>query len=74
MMNWSIIQTAGSSYLFFLNTHATELAKTGVTRLLLWNEYMQKHPDGYGYSQYCYHLKQHHKRGTPCTWNTNLVM
>ena len=38
---------------------ASELAKTGVTRQLLWNEYLQKHPDGYSYSQYCYHLHEY---------------
>ena len=38
-----------------------ELKKTGVTRLLLWNEYLLKHPDGYGYSQYCDQLKQYFK-------------
>lgn len=38
-----------------------ELAKTGVTRLLLWNEYLQKHPQGYAYSQYCYQLNQYLK-------------
>ena len=27
--------------------------------LLLWEEYRQKHPDGYGYTQFCYHLNQH---------------
>jgi transposase len=35
-----------------------ELSKTGVTRQLLWREYLDEHPDGYGYSQYCYHLQQ----------------
>jgi transposase len=39
----------------------TELAKTGVTRQLLWNEYLQLHPDGYGYSQYCHHLNEYLK-------------
>jgi transposase len=34
-----------------------ELGKKGVTRQLLWQEYLQQHPDGYGYSQYCYHLQ-----------------
>lgn len=33
-----------------------ELSKTGVTRQLLWQEYIQQHPDGYVYSHYCYHL------------------
>lgn len=40
----------------------TELGKTGVTRLLLWNEYLAKHPDGYAYSQYCDQFKQYLKR------------
>lgn len=35
-----------------------ELHKTGVTRQLLWTEYLLTHNNGYGYSQYCYHLKQ----------------
>lgn len=38
---------------------ASELAKTGVTRQLLWQEYIQQHPDGYVYSHYCYHLNQY---------------
>jgi len=29
-----------------------ELSKKGVTRLLLWQEYKERHPDGYGYSQF----------------------
>lgn len=41
------------------STAGTELSKTGVTRQLLWQEYSQKHPDGYSYSRYCYHLKQY---------------
>lgn len=36
----------------------TELAKTGVTRQLLWQEYIEKHPDGYVYSHYCHHLSE----------------
>ena len=35
-----------------------EMGRTGVTRQLLWKEYICKHPDGYAYSQYCYHLSQ----------------
>ncbi len=30
-----------------------ELARKGVTRRLLWLEYRERHPDGYGYSQFC---------------------
>ena len=36
----------------------TELKKTGVTRQLLWIEYKEQYPDGYNYSQYCYHFSE----------------
>ena len=36
-----------------------ELRRVGVTRELLWQEYRTKHPDGYGYSQFCEHLSRH---------------
>jgi len=39
----------------------SELSKTGVTRQLLWQEYLNQHPDGYVYSRYCYHLNQYLK-------------
>ena len=38
-----------------------ELERVGVTRWVLWGEYKTKHPDGYSYSQFCYHLQQHLK-------------
>ena len=31
----------------------TELRRKGVTLRLLWVEYREAHPDGYGYSQFC---------------------
>ncbi len=34
-----------------------ELQRTGVTLLLLWQEYKQKHPEGFQYSQFCYHFQ-----------------
>lgn len=34
----------------------------GVTKYLLWEEYLQECPDGYGYSQFCYHLAQLQRR------------
>jgi len=34
-----------------------ELKRVGVTRQLLWEEYRAKNLDGYGYSQFCYHLQ-----------------
>lgn len=36
---------------------AIELKKTGVTLMTLWNEYQKGHPDGYSYSQFCYHFQ-----------------
>ncbi|MEJ7625591.1 MAG: IS21 family transposase [Ferruginibacter sp.] len=45
----------------FLNCQS-ELSKTGVTRQLLWQEYLSLHSDGYSYSRYCYHLKQYLKK------------
>ena len=30
-----------------------ELGKVGVTRWLLWEEYISKHPDGFSYSRFC---------------------
>lgn len=35
-----------------------ELGRKGVTRRLLWEEYRLARPDGYGYTQFCFHLKQ----------------
>ncbi len=36
----------------------SELGRVGVTRYLLWEEYREEHPDGYGYSQFCERLRQ----------------
>src|SRR5690554_4810450 len=35
-----------------------ELERPHVTRYLLWEEYRQDNPEGYGYSQFCFHLGQ----------------
>jgi transposase len=43
------------------SSNSTELSKTGVTRQLLWQEYIALHPDGYSYSRYCHHLHQYLK-------------
>ncbi len=39
-----------------------ELKRPGVTLERLWQEYRAEHPDGYGYSQFCYHFQ--HWRST----------
>ena len=36
----------------------TSLSQKHVTRFLVWQEYIGRHPDGYGKSQFFYHLKQ----------------
>lgn len=41
------------------NYFLAELKRTGVTRHLLWQEYRQQYPDGYGYSQFCDLLTRH---------------
>lgn len=35
-----------------------ELNEVGVTKQLLWEEYRSDYPQGYGYSQFCYHMSQ----------------
>jgi transposase len=40
---------------------ARELTRVGVTRQLLWEEYRRGEPDGYGYSQFCWHLQNWEK-------------
>jgi len=36
---------------------AKELKRIGVTRQILWEEYIEEIPDGYSYSQFCYHFQ-----------------
>ena len=40
----------------------TELRRPGVTLQLLHHEYLEKHPDGYRYSQFCEHYRRWVKR------------
>ena len=39
-----------------------QLGKTGVTRLLLWEEYKISCPDGYSYTQFCEHFYRYNRR------------
>ena len=43
-----------------------ELKRKGVTRFLLWSEYRQVYPQGYGYSQFCWHLQQQTQQRAGC--------
>jgi transposase len=45
-----------------LDYYNTELQKRGVTRMLLWEEYRQHNPEGYGYSQFCDYLLRHRRQ------------
>jgi transposase len=48
-----------------LPEYAKELGKTGVTRNLLWQEYLQENPDGYRHTQFSYHLSQYLRAQKP---------
>lgn len=39
----------------------SELRRTGVTRLLIWQEYYKENPQGYAYTQFCVLLNQNRK-------------
>jgi len=41
-----------------LSYYLQELSRTGVTRQLLWQEYILGQPEGYAYTQFCERLKQ----------------
>ena len=42
-----------------------ESPRNHLTRFTLWQEYRSEHPDGYGYSQFCFHLGQHQSASHP---------
>ena len=44
---------------------ARELKRPGVTMMILWEEYREVHPTGYGYSRFCDLLREFEKRLTP---------
>jgi len=39
--------------------YTQQLKLVGVNRMLLWQEYRQQQPQGYSYTQFCFHLSQH---------------
>lgn len=41
-----------------LDYFVQELGRRGVTKMLLWEEYRQDYPQGYGHSQFFFHLSQ----------------
>ncbi len=39
------------------SNYARELKRVGVTKEILWHEYIKENPDGYSYSRFCYHFQ-----------------
>lgn len=48
-----------ADFKFHFDGWVTELGKTGVTRQLLWEEYRQRVPAGYGYTRWCNLFREH---------------
>ncbi len=48
-----------------LEAYANELKRTGVNKKLLWEEYRLTEPNGYSYSQFCFHIQQYLKASKP---------
>ena len=46
----------------FFSGMESRLRKVGMTRYLLWEEYLQKHPDGYLYTQFCKRFRDWSRR------------
>jgi transposase len=44
-----------------LDYFKAELTRPGVTRKILWEEYIQAYPEGYKYAQFCEHFARHVK-------------
>ena len=46
-------------------TLARELKRAGVNLMVLWEEYREAHPDGYGYSRFCDLYREFERRLSP---------
>jgi len=47
-----------ATFLTLVEYWTKELKRPHVTRRILWEEYIAQRPDGYGYSQFCFHLQE----------------
>lgn len=56
-----------------MNYIAKELSKRGVTFTLLWQEYKEQHPDGYGLSQFKEHYSRYKKKLNPTMRQTYIA-
>jgi transposase len=50
-----------------------ELKRTGVTRMLLWEDYMKEFPDGYRYTQFCRYFNDWLAKVNPTMHRTHKV-
>lgn len=48
-----------------LDYYVKELSRVGVTKSLLYEEYKEEFPEGYGKTQFCHHLLQHIRAAKP---------
>lgn len=56
-----------------MNYISKELSKRGVTFTLLWQEYKEQHPEGYGLSQFKEHYYRHKKKLNPTMRQTYIA-
>lgn len=59
-----VVDDAGPRKVHFNNLSGyfgKELNRTGVTRLLLWQEYIKEYPSGFQYSRFCELLQDQEK-------------
>jgi hypothetical protein len=45
-------------FINFLEYWSKEFKRKNVTRRIIWEAYISKYPDGYRYSQFCFHLQE----------------
>jgi transposase len=55
----AVVEPRQQDLLAWMATHGNDLRKKHVTRQLLWEEYRQRYPDGYGYTWFCSHLNDY---------------
>lgn len=56
-----------------LSGYAKELGRTGVTKLLLWEEYRSDYPQGYGYTQFKRYLNHYISNRKPSFHNQHIA-
>jgi hypothetical protein len=52
----------------------SELNRTGVTKLILWQEYRLEVHEGYSYSQFCEHLTNHKRQRSATMLDISVIL